>query len=153
MNETCPDGWLTQTQFCNTHVCQAPACYAPYVTLYDSYRRESVGNTGNCDKDKVDGTSWYRFHLATGENSLLDRCPKRDTCGTLYSLWMKGTHPTKYGVVLSITVYLPNSSKCDSNRAFAQVTKCNIKGDVFYLYRLWKPTSCNYSYCTKVYDL
>ncbi len=150
----CPDGSLRETQFCNTDVCQAPACYGSYVTFYDSFRRQSVGNTDNCDKAKVDGTSWYRFHLATGENGVLDRCPKPQTCGGLQPLWIKGSHPTQYGVVKRLTIHSSTAFiECNYKHGSVLVTKCNINEEKFYLYKLLKPDTCDYSYCTKVYNL
>ncbi len=83
----CP-GQDRETQRCLILTKGCPVCYLPYTTFNESYRRESVGYQGNCDRDRVDGTSWYRFELSTGENTVLQTCPTLDTCGTNRPIWM-----------------------------------------------------------------
>ncbi len=51
-------------------------CYEPYTTFDERYRSESFGKGDNCDRCKVDGTSWYRFWLSAGENVVQDWCPR-----------------------------------------------------------------------------
>ncbi len=121
---------------------QAPVCYLPYMTFSKSYRRESVGNQlGYCDKDKVDGTSWYRFNLSSGENGVLQTCPKYETCGTGQPIWMVGEHPTQYGDIKDVTMAASNGDNCHRDSGPAQVTKCHVDGEDFFLYKLWKPTT------------
>ncbi len=79
-------------------------CDEPYTTLDEWYRSESVGTGRYCDKDTVDGTSWYRFNLSIGEKSVLEHCPGFETCGTGLSIWMNCTHTERYGVIKDVTI-------------------------------------------------
>ncbi len=135
---------------------QAAVCYLPYETFSESYRRENVGHQENCDMDKVDGTSWYRFKLGTGENGVIEHCPKPGTCGTTAPMWMDSTHPQHYGEVKNVTMAASldiGVDNCFSWSGNASVTKCFNDGEPFYLYQLWKPPTCLLSYCAQKYDL
>ncbi len=127
---------------------QAAVCSECYITFSESSR---------CDKGRVDGTSWYRFQLGTGENGVIEHCPKRSTCGTWYPIWMNSTHPQHYGVIKEVTMGAHGSSNgrssCLNWSGKASVTKCVNDGQPFYLYQLWTPTGCDISYCAQKYDL
>ncbi len=133
----CLEGSLKETKKCNTQCPSASVCYGEYTILSESYRRESVPgrNPYNCDRDKVHGNTWYRFQLPTGENGILDHCPRYWTCGTAYPLWMNGTHPTQYGVIKYVQI--AGSTKGESRNnckqwsGTASVTRCAVNGDVF----------------------
>ncbi len=134
----------------------ASVCFDNYTTLSESYRRESVDYGVNCDRDTVDGTSWYRFQLETGENGVLDHCPRYRTCGTWDPIWMNSTHPEQYGTIKQVTMYASYDERGDGDDCFlrsgsGRVTKCWVDGDIFYLYQLWKPSGCDASYCTRTY--
>ena len=112
-NEGERQGSDLDTQNCTAFTpCLAFVCFQQYTTLCESYKRESVANECNCDRDIVDGTSWYRFQLVTGENSVLDHCPRIRTCGTGWPIWKNGTHPEQFGEINNVTMYA--SSKGDS---------------------------------------
>ncbi len=130
---------------------QAAACSEPYETFTESYRRETSKGS-NCDKDKVDGTSWYRFKLETGENGVIGHCPRTLTCGTVAPIWMDGSHPQQYGEVKEVKMGASFNGNCFYKSGNASVTKCFKGGEPFYLYKLWKP-GCYKSYCTKKYEL
>ncbi len=111
----------------------------------------------NCDRDLVDGTSWYRFQLASGENGVLDHCPKHMTCGTYLPIWMDATHPEEYGTIKQVTMGASadtGDGECFYDSGPARVTKCAVDGDIFYLYKLWRPDlwGC-FSYCTRTYEI
>ena len=113
----------------------------PYTTFNESYRREvreCIGDQDNCDQEKVDGTSWYRFNLWTGENSVLDHCPKWFTCGTFRPILMNNTHLEQYGEIKHVTMYASTKGElCYSDGSFyfesgsALVTKCSVDGNIF----------------------
>ncbi len=149
----CPHGWLKDTQDCTMIPCPASVCYGPYITLSEDYRREHVSHDYNCDKNKVDGTSWYRFALVTGENGVIGHCPAKNTCGTYGPIWMNGSHPTEYGVIKDVMMRASFDDNCFYLSGAASVTKCIVNGELFYLYKLWKPNACYRSYCTATYDL
>ena len=154
--ERCP-GKQCKTKKCSIH-CPASVCYGKYVTLAEDYRREQVHQGHNCDIGIINGTQWYRFDLGTGENGVIDHCPEYDTCGTWAPIWLNGTHPTEYGMIKDVkmagsTRGNSRGSHCFHESGTASVTKCNVRGDVFYLYKLWVPTTCSYSYCTRTYNL
>ncbi len=77
-----------ETQNCSASIpCPpAPVCFEQYTTLSEWYRKDSRRSGYNCDRDKVDGSSWYRFQLETGENGVLEHCPGDLTCGTLFQI-------------------------------------------------------------------
>ena len=149
----------TETENCTESHCSAPVCFDSYTMFNESYRRESVrgcdvGPTTECDADKVTGDSWYRFRLPTGENGVLDTCPERDTCGTCGPIWMRSSHPTQFGVIKDVTMAVSaGEGICSQLSGSGSVTKCSVNGEVFYLYRLWKPTGCFLSYCAATYSL
>ncbi len=146
----CPNGWIEQTQNCVGSSCK---CYEPYITLSENYRRESVPHDYTCDKNKIDGVSWYRFNLSTGENAVTEHCPEQKTCGTFGPIWLNGSHPTEYGLIQQVTMAASFDGSCFYIAGSARVTKCMVNGDVFFLYKLWKPTGCYRSYCTDKYQL
>ena len=137
----------------------ASVCYEPYTTFTDSYRRESVSSSGKCDMYEVDGTSWYRFQLETGENGILDHCPLIWTCGSSWPMWMNDTHPEDYGEIKQVTVGASSKGHpwygdtCFAESGTVMVTKCGVDGDIFYLYQLWRPDRCALAYCTRTYDI
>ncbi len=157
----CLEGSLKETKKCYTPDCpSASVCYGEYTILSESYRRESVPgrNPYNCDGwGKVDGTSWYRFQLETGENGILDHCPRQGTCGTNRPIWINSTHPTECGEIKQVQMGASTkgtgSDNCFQWSGTASVTKCAVNGDVFFLYKLWRPPGCNFSYCTQKYEL
>ncbi len=130
------------------------ACYGGYETLSEEYRR--VGETGgNCDRDIVDDGIWYRFDLETGENGLLDICPHGDSCGTDVAMYVITDHPKVIGEIMQSYIGGSYSGDCDYGGLFPQeieITKCYVGGDRFYLYKLWSPTVCYYSYCVRRHD-
>ena len=99
----------------------------------------------------MDGVSWYRFDLETGENGVMDECRDRETCGTYTPIWINASHPTEFGIIKDVTMAGSWSGNCFRFTGSASVTKCSVDRKVFYLYKLWKPTGCFYSYCTKTY--
>ncbi len=149
---TCP-GQDRETQSCTVIQCPpAPVCFLSYSTFNDSWRRPSYASGNNCDNDIYE-TSWYRFKLATGENGVINHCPRVNTCGTKSPIWMNGTHPTEYGVIKSVIMATPHGNDCFNWAETALVTKCIKDGEVFFLYKLAKPSYCNRAYCTAKYDL
>ncbi len=147
----------TQTETCSH--CSASVCFDSYITFSESYRRESVTLSGcnpnenlTCDKDKVTGESWYRFNLLTGENGVLESCPKPYTCGTCAPIWMKSSHPTQFGVIKDVTMATSYDRGCSQWSGPGSVTKCSVDGEVFYLYKLWRYNGCYLSYCAGTYS-
>ena len=129
------------------------ACYGGYETLSEEYRR--VGETGNnCDRDILNDGIWYRFDLETGENGLLDICPHGDSCGTHVAMYVMTDHPQVIGEIMQS--YIGGSYRdCDYGSLFPQeieISKCYVGGERFYLYKLWSPTVCYYSYCVRRHD-
>ncbi len=174
---TCGSGVQHRTRSCNTtevgcegldretQNCMAspslpcppdPVCFQNYTTLSESYRRESVPRSPyNCER--IDETSWYRFQLVSGENGVINHCPRWYTCGTEHPVWMDDTHPEEFGEIKQVTMYGSTkgagSGTCFTWSGSALVTKCLVDGDIFYLYQLWDPGKCAWSYCTSTYDI
>ena len=143
----------TETETCSEPHCSASVCFDSHTTFSESYRRESVGGCRKCDRRKVTEGSWYRFNLSTGENGVLDSCPESNACGTCRPIWMTSSHPTDFGVIKDVTMAVSvGGGHCSQYSGSGSVTKCSVDGDVFYLYKLWRPHSCPSSYCAGTYS-
>ncbi len=132
-----------------------PICYGGYRTLNETYRR--VGEEGsNCDGngEGIVNREWYRVELPTGENGLLDTCPQGNSCGTTGALWISTGHPKIIGELQKSFVHDSHSGDCEffGKNEEIEITKCYVDGERFYLYKLWRPSCCNCSYCVRRYD-
>ena len=82
-----------------------------YIVLKEPSRNMIYGWGKNNDQDrsktKITGSSnqWYRFQAPAG-TKMPDDSPSIDgkRCGTEFTGWLKGGHPTKAGQVVSRTV-------------------------------------------------
>ena len=93
-----------------------------------------------CDNHLTPG--WYRFQGAAGDR-MADKCVPWRHCGTDYTGWLSGAHPTvDEGVVVRRVCYSGTADCCyDSNNI--KVKNCGA----FYVYKLQKPPHCTFRYC------
>ncbi|KAG7486888.1 deleted in malignant brain tumors 1 protein-like [Solea senegalensis] len=115
-----------------------------YTALHDEWRSTSYREPDNrCDRD-VDWQGWYRFFLGSNSAQIPQTCV-RYGCGTAAQIWMKEAHPTRPGEIVK-REFGSRCSYCNSPR-FIHVKLCYRN---YYVYKLVKPVSCNYAYCTEV---
>ena len=107
------------------------------------FKRKSSYKTGLheewCDR-QLDG--WYRFVGAAGTKMPTTRVPAY-RCGTTYSGWLNGAHPTvENGEVLRAVCFSDISTGC---RYKTQISVKNCSS--YYIYKLYKPSQCPLRYC------
>ena len=147
-----------------------------YKNLTDPWRKitgESPSdNNYRCDKETSRGgfqtKGWYRFvgkagtYLSTTPPAFHDgKNEYKESCGTSYIGWMKGTHPTlNEGLVKREFCFQSRSGECQWT-VMSQVRTCPVGNEytilrnriyntkTFYVYYLMFPKdlSCNAAYC------
>ena len=120
----------------------ADPCYH-YNNLSDANRKISYKtppSSGWCDKQLPEG--WYRFVGASGTKMPTTRVPAF-RCGTDFSGWLNGAHPTvEDGKVHRTVCFSDRVSGCKySNKIF--VKNCGT----YYIYQHFKPEKCSVRYC------
>ncbi len=128
-----------------------PICYGGYQTLNETFRR--VGETGSNDDTIIYGT-WYRINLPSGENGLLDICPRSQSCGTNGAIWITSAHPKVIGEIQKSFAHASLGGNCEWSGPLEeiQITKCYVAGERFYLYKLLDPRCYPCAYCVRRYD-
>ena len=116
-------------------------CYVYKKLRY--FKRKSSYKSGLheewCDR-QLDG--WYRFVGAAGTKMPTTRVPAY-RCGTTYSGWLNGAHPTvENGEVRRAVCFSYISTGCRYN---AQISVKNCSS--YYIYKLYKPSNCPSCYC------
>ena len=116
-----------------------------YHNLDDAKRKSSyptpLSGEALCDTTLLEG--WYRFVGAAGTKMPTTRVPAY-RCGTDWSGWLDGTHPTVDDDEVSRTV-------CFSNRPSGckYLNKISVKNcGSFYIYKLTQPGGCESRYCS-----
>ena len=86
-----------------------------YTVLSEADRAQGhiVINASNYRSDYTDLVpGWYRFQGAAGDR-MADKCVPMDHCGTRYSGWLSGTHPTvAEGAVIRRVCYNDSNNCC-----------------------------------------
>ena len=116
-------------------------CYE-YKNLSDRERKSSYNahyHVGGCDKGP-DG--WYRFVGAAGTKMPTTPVPAY-SCGTTYSGWLNGAHPTvEDGEVLHQVCFSDRSMGCKHNTQIS-VKNCSS----YHIYKLYGLSQCPSGYC------
>ena len=115
-----------------------------YSTLSDADRKRThvtpQNSEGVCDDWLPEG--WYRFVGAAGTKMPTTRVPAY-RCGTDFSGWLNGAHPTvEDGEVQRNVCFSHRSTGCKYSTAIF-VKTCGS----YYIYKLFKPVSCFTRYC------
>ena len=93
-----------------------------------------------CDYELPVG--WYRFVGAAGTKMPTTRVPAY-RCGTDWSGWLHGSHPTvEDGKVQRTVCFSARSSGCKRTREIS-VKNCGS----YFIYKLQKPLICSSRYC------
>ena len=120
----------------------ADPCYH-YKNLSDANRKISyVTPYGSelCDNQLPFG--WYRFVGASGTKMPTTRVPAF-RCGTHWSGWLNGAHPTvEDGEVLRKVCFSDRSTGCKHKKA-TTVKNCGS----YFIYKLQQASKCNSRYC------
>ena len=90
------------------------------------------------------GDDWYRF-LSPAGTRIAEEAPGTYYCGTAYSGWMQGSHPTSLGETVTRTVCFQYGSNTCYMSTEIKVRNCGQ----FFLYRLVDTPTCNLGYCAK----
>ena len=93
-----------------------------------------------CDNQLSEG--WYRFVGAVGTKMPTTRVPAF-RCGTNWSGWLNGAHPTvEDGEVLRMVCFSDRSTGC------RHTTDISVKNcGSYFIYKHQQPPNCNSLYC------
>ena len=120
----------------------ADGCYN-YSILNDGNRKSSYGTpqgSEQCDSQLSEG--WYRFEGDAGTKMPTERVPAF-RCGTDWSGWLKGAHPTlDDGEVKREVCFSDRDTSCTDKRNIL-VKNCGS----FYIYYLYGTPQCSSRYC------
>ena len=122
----------------------ADPCYN-YKNLSDANRKSSyvtpINEQSLCDKSLPEG--WYRFVGAAGTKMPTTLVPAY-RCGTDWSGWLNGAHPTvKDGEVKRMVCFNDRSPGCERS-AYIFVKNCGS----YFIYKLQRPPGCPLRYCS-----
>ncbi|XP_058945569.2 uromodulin-like [Pocillopora verrucosa] len=137
-NCTCKEGFTG-----NGHSCSAKPCYH-YYNLSDASRNTinvTISSQALCDNELLEG--WYRFVGATRTKMPTTRVsPNR--CGTRFSGWLNGTHPTvEDGEVYRTVCFSKIFGGCKYSNEIS-VKNCGS----YFIYKLQQlPPDCHLRYC------
>ena len=136
-----PWGMITRLQL--SFISTAKPCYH-YNNLSDASRnRINVKTLGQalCDNELLEG--WYRFVGAAGTKMPTTRVP-RNRCGTQFSGWLNGIHPTvEDGEVYRKVCFSKLFDGCKYSNEIS-VKNCGS----YFIYKLQQlPPDCKLRYC------
>ncbi|CAH3141590.1 unnamed protein product [Pocillopora meandrina] len=124
------------------HSCSADPCYH-YHILSDANRKSSYTTShpdpAFCDSSFLEG--WYRFVGAAGTKMPTTRVPAY-RCGTDWSGWLNGTHPTVEDGKVRRTVCFSDRSTGCTYTTYISVKNCGS----YFIYKLFQ-LNCNSRYC------
>ena len=116
-----------------------------YINLSEANRNKNYKTPESgpffCDKQLSEG--WYRFVGAAGTKMPTTRVPAF-RCGTVWSGWLNGTHPTvEDGEVYGKVCFSGKQNHYCKNLKNIFVKNCGS----YFIYKLDKPVICNKRYC------
>ena len=121
----------------------ADPCYN-YRNLSEANRKSSYSTPHGselCDNSLPEG--WYRFVGAAGTKMPTTRVPAY-RCGTVWSGWLAGSHPTMEDGEVSRTVCFSNRPTGCKYSIEISVKNCGS----FFIYKLAQPPGCSSRYCS-----
>ncbi|XP_071123915.1 uromodulin-like [Mytilus edulis] len=137
----CPEGETSANGF--SPGCKYEPCLPANYKTINQWER-SVGNLkGGQICDNILKPGWYRPVSLAG-NAMPTDCQKNGLkCGTMFPIWMNGTHPAA-NKISNVTACVSNyNGGCCTSSYNIQVKNC---GD-FYIYNLKHTDSCSQAYC------
>ena len=112
-----------------------------YTVLSEADRAQGNAKLFHYRGDDGLVTGWYRFQGAAGDR-MPDKCVLKYRCGTVYPIWLNGTHPTVTEGVVTRTVCYSGYICCCLYSNIIKVKNCSS----YYVYELQK-TFKYYRYC------
>ena len=92
------------------------------------------------------GTGWYRVFGSAGTKLVDSPVQAYSSCGTDYTGWLDGGHPTPDEGEVTRTVYFNTGSDTKYSPKNVKVINCNNE---FFVYYLLDINGCHYAYCTE----
>jgi len=111
-----------------------------YNVLNSADRKDTYTGKHLCDNKLKKG--WYRFEGDAGTR-MPTTCVNRGKCGTDWSGWLKGGHPTVADGEVRRKVCFGASPDCCKDRKYITVKNCSS----YYLYKLGGTPGCDMRYC------
>ncbi|XP_037400167.1 uncharacterized protein LOC108435028 [Pygocentrus nattereri] len=120
-------------------------CYS-YTALNDTWRSSTDSTTNShCDAN-VNWVGWYRLFYQGQSAKMPESCVSSYRCGTMFPIWLNGSHPNvQDGVVVRQTCASQGSDCCFYKAFPIQVKAC--PGN-YYVYEFVQPNFCYAAYCT-----
>ena len=125
-----------------------------YKILNEMERNHQVKTSGSswCDQtghsytnSQWHGDDWYQF-LPPAGTRIAEEAPGGKHCGTNWSGWMQGSHPTSLGETVTRTVCFQGTSSLTCYKSSEiKVRNCGQ----YFLYRLVDTPICQAGYCAK----
>ncbi|CAH3179090.1 unnamed protein product [Porites evermanni] len=124
----------------NGRTCNLPSECQNYGRLNSGTRRTSYGYYYYCDSSL--GPGWFRFQGSAGTR-MATSCVSYQRCGTYYTGWLYGGHPSVADGQVTRTVYFNSGYNCCYYSRSIKVRNCGS----FYVYYLNGTPTCNARYC------
>ena len=100
------------------------------------------GSNYRCNKDDLI-PGWYRFQGAAGDR-MADKCVPVNHCGSRWSGWLYGAHPSMADSVVTRTVYFSSSYTCWDWYQNIRIKNCGT----YFVYEFPRTySSCSARYC------
>ena len=115
-----------------------------YKTLNSASRRTSYRSYyySNYYCDSSLGPGWFRFQGSAGTR-MAASCTSSDRCGTYFTGWLSGGHPTVADGQVTRTVCFSSGYRCCYYSTSIKVRNCGS----YYVYYLSGTPTCNLRYC------
>ena len=115
-----------------------------YGTLNSASRRTTYRSYyySNYYCDSSLGPGWFRFQGSAGTR-MAASCTSSDRCGTYFTGWLSGGHPTVADGQVTRTVCFSSGYRCCYYSTSIKVRNCGS----YYVYYLSGTPTCNLRYC------
>ncbi|KAM5151660.1 uncharacterized protein ACMZJ9_009897 [Mantella aurantiaca] len=136
---TCPSTYYEA----GTYSCTDPCSL--YYILNDPWRSTSNVNNNDYYHCDFDLNGWYRF-IGEYNQTIPERCVPERSCGTSFSFWLNGSHPTVPDGIVSRTACASGYLGCCTHFNEISVKMCQ---EGFYIYKIQGTPTCYSAYCTE----
>ena len=132
--------WNVASDWCSFS-CFVSECHN-YGILNSGSRRTSYRSYYYSYCDSGLGPGWFRFQGSAGTR-MAASCTSYDRCGTYYTGWLSGGHPTVADGQVTRTVCFSSGYRCCYYSTSIKVRNCGS----YYVYYLSGTPTCNLRYC------
>ena len=116
-----------------------------YTVLSEADRAQGNAKPPHYRSDGGLVTGWYRFQGAAGDR-MADKCVLMYRCGSVFPVWLNGTHPTVTEGVVTRTVCYSGCKGCCWPSNIIKVKNCSS----YYVYELPRTPILFSRYCGDV---